>query len=157
MELESRKTNDARTPLEATMPRTDSYYASEYNAPGGGCDAGRLSDDDEKRGANGASEARWGLRGYNPPAHLRLDGYAYVEAEDSLSARVRMSKIVPRTIHECEVAYDDCGLDEEVVAGGGGLALEAEEALSEGARRVSGGMSSRPSWGPNAYHGACAV
>lgn len=148
MELETRKTNDARTPLEATMPRSDSYYASEYNAPGGGCDS--------KRGAklDGVdTQARWGLRGYNPPAHLRLDGYAYVEAEDSLSARVRMSKIVPRTIHECEVAYDDYGLDEEVA--GGSLALEAEEA--RGARRVSGAMSSRPSWGPNAYHGACAV
>jgi hypothetical protein len=149
MELESRKTNDARTPLEATMPRSDSYYASEYNAPGGGCDSKQQLR--ETRG-DANNEARWGLRGYNPPAHLRLDGYAYVEAEDSLSARVRMSKIVPRTIHECEVAYDDYGLDEEVA---GGLALEAEEA--RGARRVSGRMSSRPSWGPNAYHGACAV
>lgn len=149
MELESRKTNDARTPLEATMARSDSYYASEYNAPGGGGDS-----NSNKRGADDVGEARWGLRGYNPPAHLRLDGYAYVEAEDSLSARVRMSKIVPRTIHECEVAYDgDYGLDEDVA--GGGLALEPEEA--SGARRVSGSMSSRPSWGPNAYHGACAV
>ena len=149
MELESRKTSDARTPLEATMPRSDSYYASEYNAPGGGCDA------KQERGASGdaRNEARWGLRGYNPPAHLRLDGYAYVEAEDSLSARVRMSKIVPRTIHEREVAYEDYGVVDEDVAGG--LALEAEEAA--GARRVSGAMSSRPSWGPNAYHGACAV
>ena len=132
------------------MARSDSYYASEYNAPGGGCHAGgtnAMIDGAKTR------EARWGLRGYNPPAHLRLDGYAYVEAEDSLSARVRMSKIVPRTIHECEVAYDDYGLDEEVA--GGSLALEAEEA--RGARRVSGAMSSRPSWGPNAYHGACAV
>lgn len=150
MELESRKTNDARTPHEATMARSDSYYASEYNAPGGGCHAGGTN-----KMMNGAKtrEARWGLRGYNPPAHLRLDGYAYVEAEDSLSARVRMSKIVPRTIHEREVVYEDYGVVDEDVAGG--LALKAEAAA--GARRVSGAMSSRPSWGPNAYHGACAV
>jgi len=154
--MESRKTNDARTPLEATMPRTDSYYASEYN---GACGAnGRRSLGNENEKGDDDARSRWGLRGYNPPAHLRLDGYAYDEAEDSLSARVRMSKIVPRTIDEREVAYGEDyagGLDEEDGVGAGGLALEAEDA--RGARRVSGGMSSRPSWGPNAYAGSCAV
>jgi hypothetical protein len=156
--MESRKTNDARTPLETSMPRTDSYYASEYNGACGANGRPSLGNENEKGDTEDASRSRWGLRGYNPPAHLRLDGYAYDEAEDSFSARVRMSKIVPRTIDEREVAYGEDysgGLDEEDGVGAGGLALEAEDA--RGARRVSGGMSSRPSWGPNAYAGSCAV
>ena len=114
-------------------PRNESYYASEYNAPEAreGAAVGRAA----------SARAKWGLRGFVPPAHLRVDGYAYDAAEDSASGCARrMMFVAPRTIEEHEVMFVNDGEADEREHG---VAVTSEDAL---ARRVTGNMSSRPSW-----------
>ena len=127
------RTDDARSDGVA---RNDSYYASAYNAPRaseGGSDARR-----------GDARARWGLRGFVPPAHLRVDGYAYDGAEDSASGSARRKMFVaPRTIEEHEVMFVNDGMGGDADEREHGVAVTREDAL---ARRVTGNMSSRPSW-----------
>ena len=135
--------------------RSDSYYASAFNCPDAGRDAARAEENGERP---------WGLCGFNPPRRLRVPGYAYDMAEDSYSnARARgghRGMVIPRTIDEREVAFTPDAED-----GDGDAARRAPGAIAHAfdadARRrtttTPGGMSSRPSWGENAYHASQCV
>ena len=84
------------------------------------------------------------MRGFVPPAHLRVDGYAYEGAEDSASGSARRKMFVaPRTIEEHEVMFVNDGMGGDADEREHGVAVTREDAL---ARRVTGNMSSRPSW-----------
>ena len=103
-------------------PRNESYYASEYNAPEAreGAAVGRAA----------SARAKWGLRGFVPPAHLRVDGYAYDAAEDSASGCARrMMFVAPRTIEEHEVMF--------VNDGGGGRARARRRGDERGRARAA--------------------
>jgi len=143
--------DDADAP---NAPREASYYASTYNDP-------RADGTPRAMAATGATatpRARWGLRGFVPPARLRVDGYAYAGAEDStMDARARAgahARAWPtmRAIDAREMVFADADgdADERDVA----VATTREDAR---ARRVTGTMSSRPSWTTMHAHGGLAV
>lgn len=123
--------------------RSDSYYSSEYNAPPGY--------DASKAAGVEAAAPRWGLRGYVPPARLRVEGYAYANAEDSECGIITRERYVMRVIDERELAYD--GPDDGTEAAMGVPTGEREATR----RRQAGGMSSRPSWTATQYQGRCAA
>ena len=141
MELEDTR-RSARDALDAdrAIARSESYYASAYNAPGD---------------ARVGSAPPWGLRGYVPPARLRVAGFAYANAEDSERGVAREWGVM-RVIDEREVVYDG---EED----GAERAMDVPTGEREATTRTrAGAMSSRPSWTAIQYlnplnHGACAT
>jgi len=129
----------------SALVRSESYYASEFNAP-----RARPS----SALAESKGEVKWQLVGFNPPKRLRVPGYAYVLAEDSVDDARRRERgahevIIPRTIHEHEVMFTEEANGED--APSGGLAHAYDDDARRRTTTTPGGMSSRPSWGENAY------
>jgi len=123
--MENRKTTDARASVDACVRHDDSYYASAYNdAPSR---APRHARDDGDECIN-----PWGLRGFVPPKRFRVAGYAYAHAEESGCGA---SSVMTTTMETKGIS--------------GGRASDGDEGgrrEHETRRRVSGTMTSRPSW-----------
>ena len=91
-------------------------FQSEYNFPPVKCSTATGSGSNEK-------EVRWALRGYLPPKHLRIPGYAYGLPEDTA---VHMFDELPRNVRPRESIA-------ELMAGCFVPGSERDEGMSEGA------------------------
>ena len=91
-------------------------FQSEYNFPPVKCSTTTGSGSNEK-------EVRWALRGYLPPKHLRIPGYAYGLPEDTA---VHMFDELPRNVRPRESIA-------ELMAGCFVPGSERDEGMSEGA------------------------
>jgi hypothetical protein len=128
------------------MVHSDSYYKSAFNCP----EQAR----EVRARAEASGERPWGLCGFNPPKHLRVPGYAYDKAEDSSSGVFfgqRAGVVIPRTIDEGEVLFTPEAGDDAEDAGAGAFAHAFDAEARRRTTTTPGGMSSRPSWGENAY------
>ena len=130
--MENRKTTDARASVDACVRHDDSYYASAYNdAPSR---APRTARDDGDECIN-----PWGLRGFVPPRRFRVAGYAYAHAEESGCAA---SSVMTTTMETKGISGERASEDGDDGDGYGAHGRREHETR----RRVSGTMTSRPSW-----------